>query len=172
VEEEEHSLPPPEEVEAVSFPSFSDWSSSDDDSKRNLEDDKDAATETLEDSPRLKWWEEAERKAEEEEYEMLEDQEAQLEFFATARKKERTRAAVAHAVREESSPHGHAAYWPARSFLLEDSPRLHAFGRPLWKGARHLRATYHAPQMVKALPPPPSSSPRMRSDVLKVALII
>jgi hypothetical protein len=74
VVEEEQFLPPPEEVEAVSSPSFSVCSSSDNDSERNLEDDKDAATETLEDSPSLEWWEEAERKAEEEEEEeMLEE---------------------------------------------------------------------------------------------------
>jgi hypothetical protein len=52
-------------------------------------------TETPEDSPRLEWWEEAERKAEEEEDEMLEKQEALLESFATVRKKEKTRAAEA-----------------------------------------------------------------------------
>jgi hypothetical protein len=43
-----------------------------------LEDDKDAATEMSEDSPRLEWWEKAERKAEEEEAEMLEKREALL----------------------------------------------------------------------------------------------
>jgi hypothetical protein len=53
-------------VEAVSFPSFSNWSSSDDDSERNLEADEDVAMETPEDSPRLEWWEKAELKAEEE----------------------------------------------------------------------------------------------------------
>jgi hypothetical protein len=46
VEEEEQTLPPLEEVEAVSSPSFSDWSSSDDNSERNLEDKEDAAMET------------------------------------------------------------------------------------------------------------------------------
>jgi hypothetical protein len=70
-----------------------------------LEDDKDAATEMSEDSPRLEWWEKAERKAEEED-EMLEEQEALLESFATVCKEERTRAATAQAVRAESSPHG------------------------------------------------------------------
>jgi hypothetical protein len=40
--------------EAVSSPSFSVWLSSDDDSKRNLEDDEDAATEMPHDSPHLK----------------------------------------------------------------------------------------------------------------------
>jgi hypothetical protein len=50
VEEEEHPLPSLEEVEVVPFPSFSVRSSSDDNSKRNLEDDEDAATETPEDS--------------------------------------------------------------------------------------------------------------------------
>jgi hypothetical protein len=64
MEEEEQPLPSPEEVEAVSSPSFSVCSSLDDDSERNLEDDKDAAMETLEESTRLEWWEEAERKAE------------------------------------------------------------------------------------------------------------
>jgi hypothetical protein len=83
VKEEEQPLPPSEEVEAVSSPSFSDWSSSDDDSERSLEDNKDVATEMPDDSPRLEWWEEAERKAEEEEDEMLEEQEALLESFAT-----------------------------------------------------------------------------------------
>jgi hypothetical protein len=62
--EEEQTLPPLEEVEAVSSPSFSDWSSSDDNSERNLEDKEDAAMETPEDSPHLEWWEEAEHKAE------------------------------------------------------------------------------------------------------------
>jgi hypothetical protein len=62
-----YQLPPSEEVEAVSYPCFSDWSSSDDDSERNLEDDKDAATKTSEDSPCLECLEEVERKAEEEE---------------------------------------------------------------------------------------------------------
>jgi hypothetical protein len=51
-----------------------------------LEDDEDAATKTLEDSPCLEWWEEAEGKAEEEEDEMLEEPEALLESFATTRK--------------------------------------------------------------------------------------
>jgi hypothetical protein len=59
MEEEEQPLPSPEEVEAMSSPSFSVWSSSDDDSERNLED---AALEMPEAS--LQWWEEAERKAE------------------------------------------------------------------------------------------------------------
>jgi hypothetical protein len=107
VEEEEQPIPPPEEVEAVSSPSFSDWSSSDDDSKRNLEDDKDAATEMPEDSPCLEWWGKVEPKVEEEEKKMLEEQEALLESFATARKEERTRAALTQAVCVESSPHGH-----------------------------------------------------------------
>jgi hypothetical protein len=87
VEEEEQPLPPSEEVEAVSSPSFSDWSFLDNDSERNLEDDEDVAMETPEDSPRLEWWEEVERKAEE--------QEALLESFTTARKEEWTRAATA-----------------------------------------------------------------------------
>jgi hypothetical protein len=60
-------------VKAISSPSFSHWSSSDEDSERNLEDDEDAMMETPEDSPCLEWWEEAERKAEEEEDEMLEE---------------------------------------------------------------------------------------------------
>jgi hypothetical protein len=71
--EEEEPLPPPEGVEAVSSPSFSDRSSSDDNSERNLEDNKDAAMETLEDPLHLEWWEEAERKTEEEEDGMLEE---------------------------------------------------------------------------------------------------
>jgi hypothetical protein len=61
-------------MEAVSSPSFCDWSFSDDDSERNLEDDEDAAMEMPEDSLRLEWCKEAERKAEEEEEEeMLEE---------------------------------------------------------------------------------------------------
>jgi hypothetical protein len=64
VEEEERSLPPPEEVEAVSSPSFSIWSFLGNDSERNLEDDEDAATKTHEDSLHLEWWEEAKGKAE------------------------------------------------------------------------------------------------------------
>jgi hypothetical protein len=63
-EEEKQPLPPLEEVEAVSSRSFSNWSSLDDDSERNLEDDEDAAMDTPEDSLRLEWWEEAERKTE------------------------------------------------------------------------------------------------------------
>jgi hypothetical protein len=75
-------------VEIVSFPSFSDWSSSDDDPDRNLEDDEDTATETPEDSPCLECWEEAEHKTEEEEDEMLKEQDVPLESFATARMEE------------------------------------------------------------------------------------
>jgi hypothetical protein len=106
VEEEEQSLPPPEEVEAVSSPSFSICSSLEDDSERNLEDDKDAGTEMPEDYPNLEWWEEAGRKAEEEEEdEMLEEQEALLESFATACNEQRTRAAAVQAICAESSPH-------------------------------------------------------------------
>jgi hypothetical protein len=55
VEEDEQSLPPPEEVEAVSSPSFSIKSSSDNNSERNLEDNEDAVAEMPEDSPRLEW---------------------------------------------------------------------------------------------------------------------
>jgi hypothetical protein len=87
LEEEWQPLPWPKEGEAVSSPYFSNWSSSDDDSKRNLEDDKDAAMETPKDSPCLEWWEEAEHKNEEED-EMLEKQEALLESFAIVRKEE------------------------------------------------------------------------------------
>jgi hypothetical protein len=47
VVEEEHSLPPPKDIEAVSSPTFSGWSSSNDKSERKLEDAEDAATETL-----------------------------------------------------------------------------------------------------------------------------
>jgi hypothetical protein len=107
VEDEEQPLPPPEEVEAVSSSSFSDWSSSDDASERNLEDDEDAATEMLEDSLRLEWCEEAEHNAEEEE-EMLEEQEVLLESFATTCKEERTQAVVAQAIRRVLS----ARTWP------------------------------------------------------------
>jgi hypothetical protein len=53
VDKEEQSPPPLEEVEAVSFPSFSVWSSSNEDSERNLEDNKDMLTENLEDFSRL-----------------------------------------------------------------------------------------------------------------------
>jgi hypothetical protein len=78
----------------------------DDDSKRNLEDDEDAGMEMPEDYPHLEWCEEVGRKAKEEEDddEMLEEQEALLESFAAACKEQRTRAAVAHAIRVESSP--------------------------------------------------------------------
>jgi hypothetical protein len=84
------------------------------DSERNLEDDKDTTMEMLEDSPRLEWWEEAECKAEEEGEEMLEEQEALLESFATARKEERTWAVTTQAVHAKSSPcgHGHAPACP------------------------------------------------------------
>jgi hypothetical protein len=123
--------------------------------------------ETLEDSPRLEWWEEAERKAKQEEYEMLEEQEVLLESSATTRKEERTRAATVQAIRKIHIHADLAAYRPARSFSSEDSPRLHRFGRTLQIGARPLTATNHASRMVRAPPPPSSSSPRMRrSDVL------
>jgi hypothetical protein len=85
VEEEEQFLPPSEEVETVSSPSFSVWSSSDDDSERNFEDDEDTTTEMPEDSLHLECLEKAERKAEEED-EMLKKKEMLLESFATARK--------------------------------------------------------------------------------------
>jgi hypothetical protein len=107
VEEEEQPLPLSNEAEALFSPSFSDWSSSDDDSKRNLEENEDAVTETPKNSPRLEWWEESECKAKEEKDEMLEGQEALLESFATTRKEERNRAAVAQAVHLESSLRGH-----------------------------------------------------------------
>jgi hypothetical protein len=81
-------------MEALSFSSFYVWSSSDDDSERNLKDNKDMAIETPEDSPRLEWWEEAERKTEEEEDEMTKEQEVLLESFTIACKEERTRAAA------------------------------------------------------------------------------
>jgi hypothetical protein len=137
-EEEEQPLPTLEEVEAVSSPSLSDWSSSNVDFERNLEDDKDTMTETPDDSPRLEWWEETEHKAEEED-EMLEEQEALLESFATARKEERTPAARSALLADM------AAYRPARGFPSKDSPRLRLFGRPLRIGARPLTATHHAP---------------------------
>jgi hypothetical protein len=71
-----------------------------------LADDEDAATETLEDSPCLERWEEAKRKIKEEEDEMLKEQEALLESFATARKEERTQVATAQAIHAEASPCG------------------------------------------------------------------
>jgi hypothetical protein len=145
VEEEEQPLPPPKEVEAVSSPSFSDWSSSDNDSERNLEDNEDAVMETSEDSPHMEWWEE-------EEDEILEEPKA-----------------LQSPLRADM-----AVYRPARSFPSEDSLRLRTFGRMLQRGARHLRVTHHAPRMAKVLPPlPPSSSSRRtrRGDVLRVALI-
>jgi hypothetical protein len=79
-----------------------------------LEDNEDTAKETPKDSPCLEWWEEAERKAGDEEDEMLEEQEALLESFATACKEERTRAAAAQAVRAKSSPRrlGHVPAYP------------------------------------------------------------
>jgi hypothetical protein len=129
VKEEEQPLPPPEEVEAVSSPSFSDWSSSDDDSERNLEDDKDAAIETLEDSPRLEWWEEDE---------MLEEQEALLESFATACKEERTRAAAAHAIRAESSPRRHGRVPACPQFPVG---RFAEVAR-IWKAVMERRKTF------------------------------
>jgi hypothetical protein len=69
VVEEAQSLPTPDDVEAVASPSFSGWSSSDGESERNLEDNADVATETPEGFSAFEWWEEAERKAEEEEKE-------------------------------------------------------------------------------------------------------
>jgi hypothetical protein len=113
-----------------------------------LEDDEDATTKMSEDSPRQEWWEEVEHKAKEEEGKMLKEQEALLESFA---------AATAQVVCADL-----AAYRSMRSFLSEDSPRLRAFGRPLWIGSKH-----HALRKVRAPPPPSSSSPRTtRSDVL------
>jgi hypothetical protein len=61
----------------------------DDNSKRILEDDKDAATVMSEDHlPHLKWWEGAERKTKVE-GEMLEEQAELEESFATKREKDR-----------------------------------------------------------------------------------
>jgi hypothetical protein len=109
--EEEQSLPR-RKGESSLLPS-SDWSSLDDDSERNLEEDEDVVTETPEVSPRLEWWEEVDRKANEEEDEMLKEQEAPLDFFATAHNEnffgtshneKRTQAATAQAVPIESSP--------------------------------------------------------------------
>jgi hypothetical protein len=51
--EEDQTLPLLKEVEAIAFP-FSVWHFSNDDSKRNLEDDEDVTTEMPEDSSRLK----------------------------------------------------------------------------------------------------------------------
>jgi hypothetical protein len=99
-------------VEAVSSSSFSNWSSSDDDSERNLEVDEDVTMEMPEDSPHLEWREETELKAEEEEEdEMLKEQEALLESFTTARKEERTRAAVTQDVRAELKEHMEPHVW-------------------------------------------------------------
>jgi hypothetical protein len=100
--EEEQSLPSPDDMEAISSPSFSGWSSSDEDSNSNLEDDEDTATNKLEDSLHLEWWEEAEHKAEEKEDEMLNEQDAMPESLATTRKEERTLAAMPQAPRRPS----------------------------------------------------------------------
>jgi hypothetical protein len=58
---------------------------------------------------------------------MLEEQEALLESFTTARKEERTWAAATQDVRGESSPHGHGRVPACLQFPLEDSPRLRVF---------------------------------------------
>jgi hypothetical protein len=128
-------------VEAVSSPSFSDWSSSDDDSERNFEDDEDKTIEAPEDSPCLEWWEEAELKAEEEEDDkMLEEQEVLLESFATARKEERTRAAVTQANRAESSPHGHGNVLAYPQFHVVRFTKV----ARIWKAAAERRKTFES----------------------------
>jgi hypothetical protein len=157
VEEEQQSLPPPKEVEVVFFLSFSVWSSSDNDSERNLEDDEDAAMETPEDSPCLEWWEEAEHKAEEEEEDkMLEEQEAQLESFATACKEERTQAAAAQAIRIESSPRGpgRGACHPHRVISAR------TWTRRMPSAQSHLRADLAAYRTARSFPS--EDSPRLR----------
>jgi hypothetical protein len=169
VVKEEESLPPLEEDEAVSSPSFFVSSSLDDQSERNLVNDEDGETETLENSPCLEWWEEAERKAEEEDNEILEEQEALLESFATPRKEERTWAALAQPVRAEASLHGLGCLLAcAHSIPSEDSPRLRGYGRPLQRGARPLRAKHQGPRKLKAPPLPSLSSSHRttRTDVL------
>jgi hypothetical protein len=168
MEEEEQPLPSSEEVEAVSFPSFSDWSSSNNDSERNLEDNEDTVIETLEDSPCLEWWEEVERKAEEEDDEMLEEQETLLESFTTARKEERTQAAAAQAVHAESSLRGHGHVPTCPQFPVGRFTEVARIERLLRRGARHLRATHHDPRMVKTLSLPPSSPRTRRSDIVLV----
>jgi hypothetical protein len=102
---------------------------------------------------------------------MLEEQKMLLEFFASARKEERTRAAAAQAVHAESPPRR-----PGRAPAYLHSPvgrssRLRAFGRPIPRVARPLRATHHAPGMVKGATAVVVISSDERSDVLKVALI-
>jgi hypothetical protein len=94
-----------------------------------LEDDKDAATETPEDSPRLEWWEEDE---------MLEEQEALLESFATACKEERTRAATTQAVRAESSPRRHGRVLACPQFPVRRFAELAC----IWKAVMERRKTF------------------------------
>jgi hypothetical protein len=105
-----------------------------------LEDDEDAEMETPEDSPRLEWWEEAERKAEKEENEMIEEQEVLLESFATTRGKERTRVAAAQVVRAESSPRGHGNVPACPQFPIE---RFAEVVR-IWKDAAERRKAFES----------------------------
>jgi hypothetical protein len=77
----------------------------------------------LNDSPCLEWWEEAERKAEEEE--------ALLESFATARKEESIQAAAAQTVHAESSPRGHGHVPPCPQFPVKRFAEVAG----IWKAA-------------------------------------
>jgi hypothetical protein len=158
-------------VEAVSSPSFSGWSSSDDDSERNLEDDEDALTEMPKDSPCLEWCEEAEHKAEGEEDEMLEEQEALLESFATARKEETTCVATAEAILAEASPCGPVHVPACPQFLVERFDKI----EQIWKAATERRKAFEGKascSMKGESVAATSSSPRTtKSDVLRVVLV-
>jgi hypothetical protein len=103
-----------------------------------LEDDEDAATETPEDSPRLEWWEEADRKAEEEGDKMLEEQEALLESFAIPHKEERTQAATVQAVSAKSFPRGHGRVLACPYFLVGRFAEVAC----IWKAAAEWRKAF------------------------------
>jgi hypothetical protein len=159
-------------VEAVSSSSssFIGWSSSNDESARNLEDDQDTETETPKDFVYLEWWEEAKRKVEEEEDKMLEEKEVLMESFATTKKKELT-GPWCRPSDQRPLCVDLPAYRSARSFPSKDLTRLRRFKRPLQKDARPLRARHHAPRKAKTPPPTSLSSPRTTmSDYLKEAI--
>jgi hypothetical protein len=138
-----------------------------------LKDDEDAATEMPKDSPHLEWWEEAKRKAKEEDDEMLEDQEAHLESFATARKEEMTRVAAAQVVHVESSPRRHGRVPACPQFPVG---RFAEVAR-IWKAVAERRKAFEGDATCSSngkggATAATSSSPRMRrSHVLRVALI-